>query len=91
MILSFQRNSHRSSDCFYGGRKSGSPKQTIYLSQNWKEAVVQSASDWSVHLETKTEDGYMASPEVTQKVSPGAAQKPCLLMPGLLSQCELCP
>lgn len=75
MILSFQRNSHGSSNCFYGGRKSGSLKQTISLSQNWKEVVVQSASDWSVHLETKTEDNYMAFPEVTQKVSPGTARK----------------
>lgn len=50
-------------------------KQTIALSQNWKEVVVQAASDWSVHLETKTEDSYMAFSEVTQKVSPGTARK----------------
>lgn len=64
-------------------------KPSLYL--RTVEVVVQSASVWSVHLETKTEDSYMAFPEVTQKVSPGTSRKSCLLMPGLLSQCELCP
>lgn len=52
----------------------------VFSSQNWKKVVVQSASDYSVHLETKTEDSSMAFPEVTQNVSPGTARKvlsPC--------------